>query len=94
MPRVSLDTKDPIVSDRRVACTVGIVHPKGGGTGLTNPAPAIVRLHGASSQAFPKKSFSFSLEDSAALLAMGENSRTTRPSMYGRRDSLSPAAVP
>ena len=73
MPRVSLDTKDPIVSDRRVACTVGIVHPKGGGTGLTNPAPAIVRLHGASSQAFPKKSFSFSLEDSAALLAMGEN---------------------
>ena len=31
LPRVSLDTKDPIVSDRRVACTVGIVHPKGGG---------------------------------------------------------------
>ena len=28
------------------------------------------------------------------LLAMAENSRTTSPSMYGRADSLSDAAVP
>ena len=73
LPQVCLEAKDPIVSDRRGPCSVEIVLPKGGLTGLSNQTPAIVRLHGASSQGFPKKSFSFSLDTPASLLAMNPN---------------------
>lgn len=73
LPVVFLSAKEPIVAEGRVACGVRVVPPDGGAHGLTNPAPAVARLHGASSQSYPKKSVGFSLEEPAGLLGMEEN---------------------
>jgi hypothetical protein len=70
IPILLLDSKTNMESDLKVPCTVRIVCPKGGVCGETNLLSAGVKLHGASSRGFPKKSFAVSLDAPAQLLDM------------------------
>jgi len=70
LPVVFLAAKDPIVSDQRVACTVRIVCPAGSERCNLGPLSGFVKLHGATSQAYPKKSFGINLNAPAPLLEM------------------------
>lgn len=70
LPILLLDSKTNMESDLKVPCTVQIVCPKGAACGETNVLNAGVKLHGASSRGFPKKSFALALEAPAQLLDM------------------------
>ena len=63
LPFFSLETKDPIVADRKVPL---LLRRKLGIS--SNTFEAMVRIHGATSQAYPKKSLAFSLKEPVALL--------------------------
>ena len=65
-----LDAQEEIPSDRRVPCTVKIVRPRGARPGSNGPLAGEVRIHGATSQGYPKKSFALTLDDAAPLLEM------------------------
>jgi len=73
VPVIFLDAKEQVVSDRKVACKLRIVFPKGQPGGTTNALPGVVRFHGASSQAFAKKSFAVTLDAPTALLGMNQS---------------------
>lgn len=73
LPIVFLEAKNRIVSEQKVPCTVKISYPKGGESRLTNTLPGVVRIHGASSQMYPKKSFGVTLAAPAPLLGMRES---------------------
>jgi hypothetical protein len=68
-----LDARQPIVPDPRVPCTVKIVPPNALPPANTNPLPAMVRIHGATSQGFPKKSYSLTLETPAPWPGLRES---------------------
>jgi spore coat protein H len=68
LPVVFLDAQAPIVSDQRVACTLRVVFPKGASPGQSGLLPGVVRIHGATSQGLPKKSYALTLEAPAPLL--------------------------
>src|SRR5262245_54181061 len=76
LPVVFLDSKGSISSDRdrRASSTLKIVSRNGSEAAHTNSWPGVVRIHGATSQALPKKSFSIALEAPARLLDMREHS--------------------
>ncbi len=73
LPVIYLDAKEQVVSDRKVPCRLRIVYPKGNPGGPTNAFPGVVRFHGASSQAFAKKSFAVTLDGPVALLGMNQS---------------------
>src|SRR5213594_4462276 len=75
IPIVFLKSTNQVVGDRdrKVPCTVKILYPAGAKEQSTKRMPAVVRFHGASSQAYPKKSFAFALETPASLLGMRES---------------------
>src|SRR5262245_58493952 len=62
VPLVFLDAKQQIVSDPKVPCTLKIIYPKDSESTNTSSLPGVVRIHGATSQAYPKKSFGVTLE--------------------------------
>jgi hypothetical protein len=68
LPVISLSTTQAIVSDRKVPCTVAVRSPNGG----TNVSRGVVRIHGATSQAYPKKSYGFTLDKPAAIAGLSE----------------------
>lgn len=70
IPVVFLDSKEPIASDRKVSCSVKLVQPKGQERGDTGALPGVVKFHGASSQAYPKKSFAITLDAPVSWLGM------------------------
>jgi len=70
LPTVFLEAKEQIVSERKVPCTLKIVCPKGSERGNIGPLPGVAGFHGATSQGFPKKSFSIALAEPAQLLDM------------------------
>ena len=65
LPLLFLEAKAPIVSEQKVACTVRMDFPQGVERGPTNGWTGVVRVHGASSQGFPKKSFGLTLNTPA-----------------------------
>ena len=65
---VFLEAKEPIPPDRKIPCRIGIESPNKSQSS-TN-LPAVARLHGATSQAYPKKSYGITLDSTAALLGM------------------------
>jgi hypothetical protein len=73
LPVVFLDAKEPITSEQRVACTVKLVSPKSAGSGETGPLAGVVRIHGATSQRLPKKSYTLSFDAPARLLDLRES---------------------
>jgi len=73
LPIVNLDAKEPIVSERKVPCTVKLVLPPGSGPESTGAVSGVVRFHGASSQQYPKKSFGLTLDAPVRWLGMRES---------------------
>jgi hypothetical protein len=61
LPIIHLEAKERIVSERKVPCTVQMTWPAGTEPGNTNALAGVVRIHGASSQMYPKKSFAVTL---------------------------------
>ncbi len=60
LPVIMLDPKEPIVSEKKVPCTVRMVLPNHSDAGKA--LTGIVRIHGASSQGYPKKSLGITLD--------------------------------
>lgn len=73
LPVIFLEAKDAVEGDARVPGTVQIVCPQGAGCGVTNRLTGAVGLHGASSRGYPKKSYTFTLEQPAPLLDLRTN---------------------
>src|SRR2546421_10263657 len=59
LPIVFLEAKEEIVSERRVPCSFRMLLESA--SALTNSLPGGVRIHGASSRVYPKKSFGIAL---------------------------------
>jgi spore coat protein H len=73
LPVVFLESKEQIVSERKVPCGVRMVLPKGSEPGNTGTLTGVVRFHGASSQQYPKKSFGITLDAPVRWLGMRES---------------------
>jgi hypothetical protein len=73
IPIVFLEVKEPIVSERKVPCTVRLDLPKGTEPTNTNVLSAVVRFHGASSQMYSKKSYGITLDAPVRWLGMRES---------------------
>jgi hypothetical protein len=65
-----LEAKEAIASDRRVPGTVRVVPSPGAPAGSNGTVRGEVRIHGATSQGYPKKSYALTLESPAPLLGM------------------------
>lgn len=61
LPILHIEAKEPIVSERKVPCTARLVLPPGA-TGEAEALAAVVRIHGATSQAYEKKSYALTLD--------------------------------
>jgi hypothetical protein len=73
LPVILIEAREPIVSVQKVPCTMTLVMPAD--TARSTGAPAgMVRIHGASSQGYPKKSYAVSLAAPARWLGMRESS--------------------
>lgn len=75
LPIIYLEAKERIVSEQKVPCTVRMELPKGAEAGNTGALAGVVRIHGASSQMYPKKSFAFTLAAPVRWLGMREASQ-------------------
>src|ERR1043166_5171010 len=73
LPIIFLAAKEPIVSERKVPCTLKMVLPEGTGSSSTGALTGIVRIHGASSVMYPKKSFGVTLDAPVRWLGMRES---------------------
>jgi spore coat protein H len=69
LPIVFLEAQEAIVSDRKVACTVRMALPPGT-PGDPVAMSGVVRIHGATSQGYPKKSYALTLETPVPWLGM------------------------
>jgi spore coat protein CotH len=70
---VYLEAQEAIVSDQRVPCTFRLTSPEGTPSTPTNALPAVIKYHGATSQAYAKKSFGVTLDAPVSLLGMRTN---------------------
>src|SRR5436190_24124674 len=73
IPMVHLEVREAIAADQRVPCTLRLAYPQSVTSGLTNALPAVVRYHGATSQAYAKKSFGVTLDAPVSILRMRTN---------------------
>jgi spore coat protein CotH len=69
LPILFLEAKETIVPDRKVPCAVRMTLPPGM-AGDTVAMSAVVRIHGATSQGYPKKSYALTLEAPVPWLGM------------------------
>ncbi len=67
-PLIRLDASQPIAADPKVPCTMAVDLPPGSPSGQTGPWQGLVRVRGATSQAYPKKSYLVAFEQPVALL--------------------------
>ena len=74
LPVVLIEAKEPIVSERKVVCSAQLALPPGAAADDSGPLPGVVRIRGASSQGYEKKSFGLTLDAPAQWLGM----RTSR----------------
>ncbi len=73
LPLVRLEAKETIVSERKVPCAVRLVLPGAGESGDAPARSGVVRIHGASSQMYPKRSFGLTLDTPVTWLGMRES---------------------
>jgi spore coat protein H len=73
LPVIFLQTTQRIPSEVKVPCVVGMVLPSEAKSGKTNALPGLVRIHGASSQRYSKKSLGLTLDAPARWLGMRES---------------------
>jgi spore coat protein H len=71
LPLVFLDAKEQIVSDQKVRCALRLISTKG--VTSDTSSPGVVRFHGATSQAYAKKSFALTLDKPVALIGLRES---------------------
>ena len=73
LPILFLQTTQRIPSEVKVPCGVGMVLPSEAKSGKTNTLPGLVRIHGASSQRYAKKSLGLSLDAPMRWLGLRES---------------------
>ena len=73
LPVVFLQTTQQIASGLKVPCRVKLVLPGRAKTERTDALPALIRIHGATSQGYAKKSFALTLDAPARWLGMARN---------------------
>ncbi len=73
VPVILVDAKGTIVPVQKVPCTVNLLMPEGSAR-PTGALSGAVRIHGASSQGYPKKSYAITLTAPTRLLGMRESS--------------------
>lgn len=74
LPVLHIDAKEPIVSERKVACTVRMILPPGA-TGDSEAVDGVVRIRGRSSQGYEKKSYGLNLEAPAQWLGLRKSTQ-------------------
>ena len=74
LPILHLEAKEQIVSDRKVPCSVRFTLPTNVSATATGVLSGVVRIHGASSQMYSKKSFAITLDQPVRWLGMRESS--------------------
>ena len=74
LPLVRLVVRGQIVSELKIPCTLGLTPSSEPGIGPTGSMKGLIRIHGASSQGYPKKSFAVTLDKPARLLELRESS--------------------
>lgn len=82
LPVVRLETSQTIVSEPRVPCMVSLRMPEGTNAGDTGPLQGQVRIHGASSQGFPKKSYAVTLEKPVQWLGLRQTAHWVLNAAY------------
>ena len=75
LPILSLQTTQQIVSEPKVPCRVRLVLPGESATTSTGTFSGLVRIHGATSQMYPKKSFGLTLGAPVPWLGMRESTQ-------------------
>lgn len=75
LPVIFLQTTQRISSELKVSCNVRMVLPKDATPVSTNSLSGLVRIHGASSQGYPKKSFGLTLDTPVRWLGMRESAQ-------------------
>src|SRR5262249_44570250 len=73
LPVVFLEAKGQIASEARVPCAVKILSSKRSEPGTTGALPGVVKFHGATSQAYAKKSFALTLDAPVSWQGMRTN---------------------
>jgi spore coat protein H len=73
LPIVFLQTTQRIASEVKVPCTVRMTPPASASSGDTNVMTGLIRIRGASSQGYPKKSFGLTLNTPTRWLGMRES---------------------
>ncbi len=70
LPLLSIDAKEPIVSDRKAPCAAQLIlpPPAAGEAGDMEALSGVVRIRGATSQAYEKKSYGLTLDAPAQWL--------------------------
>ena len=68
LPVLSLQITNPVNSETKVPCVLRVDLPPGQAWAHTNVLTSGVRIHGASSRAYPKKSYGLTLDEPAPLL--------------------------
>src|SRR4051794_32791604 len=68
LPVIHLQAKGPVVSESKIPCMVRMDLPSNAERGST--VTGVVRIHGASSQGYPKKSYGISLDVPVPWLGM------------------------
>jgi CotH kinase protein len=72
LPVLKIDAKDPIVPALKVPCTLTFIP---GATGETETIRGVVRVRGATSQGYEKKSYALTLETPAQWLGMRKSTQ-------------------
>jgi len=88
LPLVTLESKAPIVSELKTPCWFRLAPPAGAHLGETGRLAGVVRIHGASSQMYQKKSFAITLERPAGLLGMRETAHWVLNAAYVDRSMM------
>lgn len=88
LPVVFLEAKEPVTSERKVPCVIKMISPKGTEPGDTTALTGLVRIHGASSQGYPKKSFGVTLNAPVRWLGMRESAHWVLNAAYVDRSLM------
>ena len=70
LPVVLIEAKESIVSERKVPCTAQLFLPAGAAAGDSSPLTGVIRIRGASSQGYEKKSYGLTLDAPGPWLGM------------------------
>ena len=73
VPVMLIDAKEAIVPDRKVPCAVQLSMPPGAEGGDPAPLTGVIRIRGATSQGYEKKSYGLTLDAPAQWLGMRES---------------------